>query len=336
MTRAGTFPLSSIAAIQIYTTKKRNNVSGLKAILKETGGTFVMGGPIFLKSYKACCHLRANGVVHCKPNYSAWGISWNKPSDFCVERVANSKANYIECVHLIVDGKSIDPVNCGADMKYACNRVAVGVKDGCFSYYATQNNLTPEQLRDTLYASGWSDAIMMDGGGSACFMDDTGNGFAGDGRYMPFYIVVKLKNTDIEPKGAKPVVEINAYSLRKDGEKYVAKNFKVKEFACTDGSDPVFIAKTLPMVLQYIRMRVGKAITINSAYRTATKNESVGGAEYSQHLYGTAADLKTPSGWTPAKLAAIAREIMPDWGGVGIYSWGIHVDVRDDKSDWNG
>ena len=53
-------------------------------------------------------------------------------------------------------------------------------------------------------------------------------------------------------------------------------------------------------------------------------------------LYGTAADLKTPSGWTPAKLAAIAREIMPDWGGVGVYSWGIHVDVREEKVDWNG
>lgn len=132
------------------------------------------------------------------------------------------------------------------------------------------------------------------------------------------------------------MVEINAYSLAKDGEKYVTKNFQVKEFACSDGSDPVFIAQTLPMVCQYIRARVGKAIKINSAYRTPGKNESVGGAEFSQHLYGTAADLATPKGWTPAQLALVAREVMPDWGGVGIYSWGIHVDVRDSRADWNG
>ena len=132
------------------------------------------------------------------------------------------------------------------------------------------------------------------------------------------------------------MVEINAYSLKKDGSKYVSKNFQVREFACSDGSDPVFIAQTLPMVCQYIRARIGKRITIGSGYRTPGKNKAVGGATYSQHLYGTAADLHTPAGCTPAQMAQIAREIMPDWGGVGIYSWGIHVDVRDTKSDWKG
>ena len=43
----------------------------------------------------------------------------------------------------------------------------MGVKDGRFAYYCTEDNLTPEALRDRLFAAGWSDAIMMDGGGSA-------------------------------------------------------------------------------------------------------------------------------------------------------------------------
>ena len=132
------------------------------------------------------------------------------------------------------------------------------------------------------------------------------------------------------------MIEINAYSLKKDGNKSITKNFRVREFACSDGSDPVFIARTLPMVCQYIRTRIGKSITIGSGYRTPGKNKAVGGVENSQHLYGTAADLHTPAGWTPARMAAIAREIMPDWGGVGIYPWGIHVDVRDTRADWNG
>jgi uncharacterized protein YcbK (DUF882 family) len=81
---------------------------------------------------------------------------------------------------------------------------------------------------------------------------------------------------------------------------------------------------------------VGKAVHINSAFRTPEKNKAVGGVSNSQHLYGTAVDLKTPAGWTPTQLALVAREIMPDWGGVGIYDWGVHVDVRDSRADWNG
>ena len=207
MTRAGTIPLSDIARIQIYDKKKRNSKSGLTSILDETGGTFVMGGPIFLRTFKACCHLKIDGNVICDPGYRAWCISWNTPEDFCVEPVSatlESKANYVECVHLIIDGQKIDPIHCGADMKYACNREAIGVKDGQLAYYATEDNLTPEELRDILYAAGWSDAIMMDGGGSACFLDENGDGFAGDGRFMPFYIVVTLK----DPKEESPMFKI--------------------------------------------------------------------------------------------------------------------------------
>lgn len=338
MTRAGTIQLSDIAWIKIHfnTKRRKNTKDGLKQLLKDTGGDLIMNAAIFLKNGKPCCHLKADGIVKCKPNYTAWGISWNTPADFSVERVANSKANYMECVHAIIAGKAIAPMNYGKDMAYACNRTAVGTKAARLAYYCTEDNLSPESLRDRLVAAGWDNAIMMDGGGSACVMDKDGNGFGGDGRYVPFYLVLKRKDMDNEPKGEKPMVDIHAYSLSKDGKKYVSKNFQVKEFACKDGSDPVFIAKTLPMVCQYIRMRVGKAVTINSAYRTPTHNKAEGGVNDSQHVYGAAADLKTPSGWTPAQLALVAREIMPDWGGVGIYDWGIHVDVRKEKADWNG
>lgn len=39
-----------------------------------------------------------------------------------------------------------------------------------------------------------------------------------------------------------------------------------------------------------------------------------------------------------ASAAAYARKIMPDWGGVGLYkAQGFtHIDVREDRSDWNG
>ena len=128
---------------------------------------------------------------------------------------------------------------------------------------------------------------------------------------------------------------IKAYSKAKDGNKKLSTNFKVKEFACTDGSDPIFIDSELVAILQKIRTHFGKAVTITSAYRTPTKNKAVGGETYSQHLYGKAADIKV-SGVTPKKVATYANTLLPKSGGIGTYSTFTHVDVRATKSRWNG
>ena len=340
MTRAGTIPLSEIEWVKIYfnTRKLRSTTTNLKRMLTETGGDFLMNAAIFLRSLKPCCHLKADGAVKCKPNYTAWGISWNTAEDFTVERMPSSKANYMECVHVILGGKKIDPVRCNKDMRYNAPRTAIGMKEGRFAYYAGKLKQTPEQLRDMLASWGWSDAIMMDGGGSTCFMDSSGNGFTGDGRVIPFFLVVKRKpKKDNEPKGEKPMVEINAYSKKKDGAKKLSTNFTVKEFACNDGTDAVFVAPRLVMVLQSIRSHFGKAVNINSGYRTPPYNAQVGGVDGSQHTYGTAADISI-KGVSVADVAAYARSIMPDWGGVGIYKEQgfVHVDVRETRADWNG
>lgn len=128
---------------------------------------------------------------------------------------------------------------------------------------------------------------------------------------------------------------LKAYSLKKDGNKKLSANFKVKEFACTDGSDPIFIDTELVRVLQKIRNHFGKAVTITSAYRTPGKNKAVGGTTYSQHLYGMAADIKV-NGVTPKKVAAYAEKLLPGTGGIGIYKTFCHVDVRVTKARWNG
>ena len=131
------------------------------------------------------------------------------------------------------------------------------------------------------------------------------------------------------------MIEINAYSKSKDGNKKLTPNFKVKEFACNDGSDPIFIAPKLVDILQKIRTHFGKAVIINSAYRTPSYNKNVGGATYSQHCYGMAADIRI-TGVTPKKVAEYVETLMPNTGGIGIYSTFTHVDVREVKSRWNG
>lgn len=130
-------------------------------------------------------------------------------------------------------------------------------------------------------------------------------------------------------------IKVRAYSKAKDGTKQLTKNFKVREFACSDGTDVIFISDDLVVVLQKIRDHFGKPVNINSAYRTPAKNKQVDGAAYSQHLYGTAADI-TISGVSPKAVAEYAETLLPKTGGIGIYKTFTHIDVRAVKSRWNG
>ena len=127
---------------------------------------------------------------------------------------------------------------------------------------------------------------------------------------------------------------VKVYSKAKEGNVKLSKNFTVKEFACSDGTDTVFISLALVNLLQKIRDHFGKAVIINSAYRTEAHNKSIGGATYSQHKYGLAADIHI-NGVTPKEIADYVETLMPSSGGIGIYKSFVHVDVRRVKSRWN-
>lgn len=128
---------------------------------------------------------------------------------------------------------------------------------------------------------------------------------------------------------------VKVYSLAKDGNKTITANFRVREFACQDGSDPIFVSDKLVNILQAIRNHFGQPVTINSGYRTANHNKSVGGSVYSQHLFGTAADIVV-AGVDPDDVAAYAEKLLANTGGIGRYKGFVHVDVRTTKSRWIG
>lgn len=118
--------------------------------------------------------------------------------------------------------------------------------------------------------------------------------------------------------------------------------FDRSEFKCTcngrycDGF-PVEPDEKMVRTVNQIRKHFGRAFTPNSAIRCKKRNADpdVGGASNSQHLYGTAADISVP-GVAPKDVAAYAETLLPNTGGIGIYSWGVHVDTRKTKSRWNG
>lgn len=128
---------------------------------------------------------------------------------------------------------------------------------------------------------------------------------------------------------------IASYFRSADGGKRLTSHFTVAEFACGDGSDPVFVDTRLVLVLESIRTRFNRPLRIHSGYRTPGYNRKVGGAARSQHLLGTAADVSLP-GVSPAEVAKFARQLMPDWGGVGTYQTFTHIDVRPKRTDWKG
>lgn len=128
---------------------------------------------------------------------------------------------------------------------------------------------------------------------------------------------------------------LQVYSKSKNGNDKLSNNFKVKEFACKDGSDPIFVDTELVAILQKIRDHFGKPVNINSGFRTATHNKAVGGVTYSQHQYGKAADIRI-SGVEPREVADFAETLLNGTGGIGVYSNFTHIDVRANKSRWNG
>ena len=136
---------------------------------------------------------------------------------------------------------------------------------------------------------------------------------------------------------------IEAYSLARDGEKQLSANFKVREFYCRDGSDPIFVDSELVQCLQKIRNHFGKPVHITSGYRTVEHNAAVGGSKSSQHLLGRAADFYV-EGVPVATVAAYAETLLSGRGGIGRYpkdakhparktGW-VHIDTRAGKSRW--
>lgn len=126
---------------------------------------------------------------------------------------------------------------------------------------------------------------------------------------------------------------VKSFSKSKEGKLKLTPNFTVSEFACKDGSDTILIDTMLVYYLQKIREHFGKAVRINSAYRTPSYNAQVGGASESQHILGTAADIIIDQ-ITPEQVAQYADQL--GMGGVGIYKSFTHVDVRAGRARWNG
>lgn len=117
-----------------------------------------------------------------------------------------------------------------------------------------------------------------------------------------------------------------------------SEHFEDREFQCpcprctgiVRDVDEAFLA-----MLEALRLRLGaEPIMISSGYRCPPHNAEIeNSSPKSQHMHLPvwAADLIIPHR-TPEKAYQEADVLF---GGVGIYDWGIHVDLRPTKGRWD-
>lgn len=102
----------------------------------------------------------------------------------------------------------------------------------------------------------------------------------------------------------------------------LSDHFSRSEFRCRHCSALVGPDMNLVDVLERIRAVTGEPLIVVSGYRCAVHNKAVGGARGSQHMRGTAADIK-------AGLASYDLARRAGARGIGMRgSWAVHVDVR--------
>jgi uncharacterized protein YcbK (DUF882 family) len=103
-------------------------------------------------------------------------------------------------------------------------------------------------------------------------------------------------------------------------EKYNIDNKITKDFIRNN------IKELVSNVLQPLRDKIDKPITISSGYRCLQVNKKAGGVPTSQHVMGQAADIMI-NGMTSYEIASMIIEMGLPFDQIGLYDNFVHVSV---------
>lgn len=120
----------------------------------------------------------------------------------------------------------------------------------------------------------------------------------------------------------------------------LSANFSREEFACKDNCGFDTVDVELIPIAETIRSLIG-SFSPSSACRCIKHNEKIQKkyiknyiefSSKSKHLEGRAIDVTTDRA---QELYNFLTELYPNTYGIGIYSWGIHIDTRQEKKRWD-
>lgn len=130
-------------------------------------------------------------------------------------------------------------------------------------------------------------------------------------------------------------------------DKHGIRYFKAHELFYRGSSDSYLKLNTDPpaslwnniiptvKVADAIRAKVGKPVTISSAYRSPAYNKAVGGETNSYHTKFMALDIQSSVG--ASALLQAAKDLRNAGlfkGGIGRYPTFIHIDTRGYNANW--
>jgi zinc D-Ala-D-Ala carboxypeptidase len=118
----------------------------------------------------------------------------------------------------------------------------------------------------------------------------------------------------------------------------LTKNISRKEIECQCGCGLDTMDYETAAVWQEARDHFNAPLHINdrnhSGARCLTHNREIGSSDSSQHPRCRAIDGEI-EGVTPKELYDYFDLKYPDRYGIGLYSWGVHLDTRKEKARWS-
>ena len=197
MVKSNSIPLSK-CRIEIIDNKKK--LQNMRTLWNIYGGPnkILMNGPFFsFQTYLPSVHMKINGKVINKPNYQEYGIAWNKgEAPVWILLPTDKYDNYFTNTVVIPNGQKREKLSSHLDAdgtkekpRYT-SRPAFGFKGNNFMTYFGSSGLSLWGLQDLLYKSGWTRALVGDGGGSTAYKDSKMEYYTS--RKIPYWILITI------------------------------------------------------------------------------------------------------------------------------------------------
>ena len=163
----------------IYVNKGKKNIDQIKA---ETGADVICNLNLYNNDWTGAAYTRADYQVVGTDGYGYYGFGFDTDSKRFNRAWSseNGQRNFFGCWDAIADGlANAQPVPAFTDN--ARRRTVIGMlKDGKIGIYCNTVLEYPEVLKKNLLAAGFTEAVVLDGGGSTQLRCPNGNVYSSD------------------------------------------------------------------------------------------------------------------------------------------------------------